>query len=288
MELKLIKSTWGMQGSYEELFKQIADAGYAGVETNLPNTQQEPLFKELLSKYKLDFIAQIQTVENHSETFHELVTRAATFNPKLIVSQSARDCMGWTEQLKFFEQAIVVEKEAGIPVAHETHRHRAMFTPWTTAALLREFSELKITADFSHWCCVCESLLEDQVESLEIAMKRAIHVHARVGFAQGPQVPHPGAPEYAHELAAHEDWWRQIVKYLSSQGAETVTMTTEFGPPGYMPTLPFTNQPVTDLWDICLLMSQRLQTKFPTWVNFDCAADEMDCAVSGGGLYKDV
>lgn len=259
MELKLIKSTWGMQGTYEEIFKQIAEAGYNGVETILPDPEQESIFRELLAKYDLDFIAQIHTSGNHIDTFRALVTRAATFNPQLIVSQSARDCMNWADQVMFFDQALAIEQQVGIPVAHETHRHRAMFTPWSTAALLKHFPDLKITADFSHWCCVCESLLEDQKDALQISIERAIHVHARVGFAQGPQVPHPGAPEYARELAVHEDWWRQIVNHQAAQGAKALTFTAEFGPPGYMPTLPFTNQPVTDLWDVCLWMANKVK-----------------------------
>ncbi|WP_246358601.1 hypothetical protein [Paenibacillus phytorum] len=183
----------------------------------------------------------------------------------LIVSYSARDCMEWKEQKSFFQTALAVEEEVGIQVAHETHRHRAMFTPWNTAALLDEFPALKIAADFSHWCCVCESLLEDQSEVLHLAMERTIHVHARVGHSQGPQVPHPGAPEYAAELAAHEAWWRQIVKNRIAGKASFLSITLEYGPPNYMPTLPFSNQPVSELWDICLWNAKRLEALFPDW-----------------------
>ena len=40
---------------------------------------------------------------------------------------------------------------------------------------------------------------------------RAHHIHARVGCEQGPQVPHPAAPEYQEALTAHERWWTQIL-----------------------------------------------------------------------------
>jgi len=265
MKLKLIKSTWGMSGTYGQMFKQIADAGYAGVETTLPAADRKQEFEELLLKHGLDFIAQVHTNGNHKDSFAVQVNQAAAFNPALIVAHSARDCMGWEEQYDFFEHAIAIEKLIGISVAHETHRHRAMYAPWTTAALLKEFPDLKITADFSHWCCVCESLLEDQAEAIDLAIQRAIHVHARVGHAQGPQVPHPGAPEYGKELATHENWWEQIVKHRLSHGAATFTVTSEFGPRGYMPALPFTNQPVTDLWDVCLWMAKRFEAQFPKW-----------------------
>ncbi|WP_246358602.1 hypothetical protein [Paenibacillus phytorum] len=52
MKLKLMKSTWGMTGSYEQLFKRISDAGYAGVETSIPSAGREQEFRELLTKYQ--------------------------------------------------------------------------------------------------------------------------------------------------------------------------------------------------------------------------------------------
>ena len=43
-----------------------------------------------------------------------------------------------------------------------------MFTPRATVKSLKQFPELKITADFSHFTCVCESLLHDQEEDLAL------------------------------------------------------------------------------------------------------------------------
>ena len=36
-----------------------------------------------------------------------------------------------------------------------------------------------------------------------------------------------------------------------------MTFTPEFGPPGYMPTLPYTKQPVADLWELNAWMARR-------------------------------
>lgn len=125
-----------------------------------------------------------------------------------------------------------------------------MFTPWTTAELLQAFPDLKINADFSHWCCTCESLLGDQLDNLELAMSRAIHIHGRVGHRHGPQVSDPAAPEYAAELNAHMGWWLEIYRQRLAEGNSFMTFTPEFGPPGYMPTLPYTRQPIIDLWNV--------------------------------------
>jgi hypothetical protein len=267
MKVKSFKALWGMEGSLESQFERIAEAGYEGIESPLPDAMEEVLgipaeekqFGRLLAQYNLNYIAMVFTGgSNHAQSFQDQVTKAATYGPVKINSHSARDGMPFDEQASFFEQALLIEQKIGIPVGHETHRGRAMFTPWTTAALLRKFPELKLTADFSHWVCVCESLLEDQRENLELAFERTIHIHTRVGYTQGPQVPHPAAEEYANELTTHEDWWKSIVR-MRSQAGIPLTFTPEFGPRPYMPRLPFTDQPVADLWQVCLWMKQRFE-----------------------------
>lgn len=261
----IMKSTWGMSGGWEEILSSIADAGYAGVESPPPLPEDAARFNELLHRYSLHYVAMIftggSTAEEHLNTFAEQAAYAAQFSPLLVNAHSSRDCFGFEDQVRFFRGALDIERSLGIRVGHETHRGRAMFTPWGTAALLQELPDLRITADFSHWVCVCESLLEDHAEQMAIAISRTIHIHARVGYSEGPQVPHPAAPEYAEELTAHESWWRRIADISKEQGRR-LTVTTEFGPAdsGYMHRLPFTAVPVADLWQICLWMKERIES----------------------------
>lgn len=267
MRLQIYKSLWGMEHlSYGESIRQIVAAGYEGVEAPVPPSEHIEEFMEMLYEHKLNYIALIastgQSLKEHIESFSNGIERAALLNPLLVISHSARDCMSDGDQVAFFRAALSEEKAHGVSVGHETHRHRAMYTPWNTARLLQKFPDLRITADFSHWCCVCETLLEDQAEAIAIASERTIHIHARVGYAQGPQVPHPAAPEYEQELRAHETWWRQILAKRQAAGYALTSATPEYGPPGYMHTLPFTSQPVSDLWDTCIWMKDRLRTSY--------------------------
>jgi sugar phosphate isomerase/epimerase len=274
MELKVIKAVWGMPGTWECKLRQIAEAGYSGVETPMPTPEEEPRFRELLEKFNLELILQVYTgcednekpypdsAEAHTISLEKQLERAATFHPLLINSHSAKDSMPYEEQLGFFESSIRLEKQYQIVIAHETHRGRATFTPWSTARLLKDLPDLHIVADFSHWCNVCESLLPDQEDNLEISMKHAVHIHGRVGYEQGPQVPDFRAPEYEYALLRHEEWWDNICELHQASGRPFVTFTPEFGPPGYMHTQPFTNQPVVDLWDICKAMGDRFRDRF--------------------------
>ena len=43
--------------------------------------------------------------------------------------------------------------------------------------------------DFSHWVCVCERLIEDQIDIVRQCAERCLHVHARVGYEEGPRSP---------------------------------------------------------------------------------------------------
>jgi sugar phosphate isomerase/epimerase len=274
VELKLIKAAWGMSGNWDTKLKQIAEAGYAGVETPMPTIEDEPRFRELMEFYNLDLILQVYTgcednekpypnsAEAHIVSLETQVERAVTFKPLSINSHSAKDSMPYDDQLKFFESSIRMEKRIQITIAHETHRGRATFTPWSTARLLKDLPDLHIVADFSHWCNVCESMLPDQKENLSLAFKHAVHIHGRVGYEQGPQVPDYRAPEYEYALTEHEQWWDEIVAYRQATGSSYLTFTPEFGPPGYMHTLPFTNQPIVDLWEICYAMGQRFRDRF--------------------------
>jgi sugar phosphate isomerase/epimerase len=262
MKLVNFLALWGLEGSYAEQLARAAAAGYAGIESALPPESQEEEFLELLQRYNLRYIAQIFTGDDHADSFRRQAERAARFTPLKIVSHSARDCMSDDEQDRFFAAALDVEARIGIPVGHETHRQRAMFTPWTTGRLLQAFPELKLTADFSHWMNVCGSHLDDQDHYLSLAIERSIHIHARVGYPEGPQVPHPGAPEYETELKLFTDWWGRIIARHREEGAAACTFTAEFGPPGYMHTLPFTNAPVANLWEVNQWMANHMIDRF--------------------------
>jgi hypothetical protein len=58
----------------------------------------------------------------------------------------------------------------------------------------------------------------------------------------------------------HEDWWKQIVRGRTLAGASAISFDPEFGPPPtYMPAMPFTQEPVADLWDVRAWMADRFR-----------------------------
>ena len=83
-----------------------------------------------------------------------------------------------------------------------------------------------------------------------------------MGYDQGPQVPHPAAPEYEYALRAHQAWWRVIWHAQYEQGYTLTTLTPEFGPDGYLQQQPFTEKPVADLWEINQWMAKQQVDQF--------------------------
>ena len=186
------------------------------------------------------------------------------YDPLFINAHSGSDTWSPAEAEDFYGAAVELEGRLGVVVAHETHRLRCFGNPWTTRAILERFGGLKLTCDFSHWVCVAERLLSDCGPIIELAAQRCHHIHARVGYEEGPQVPDPRAPEWAGHLAAHETWWDTIWRSQQQRGLATSTLTPEFGPPPYMHTLPHTQAPLADLADICDWQAIRQAKRFET------------------------
>ncbi|MFC4213575.1 sugar phosphate isomerase/epimerase [Pedobacter petrophilus] len=271
MQLKTFRHLWGVTEPFESAFSKIKENGYNGVEFKSVRALEHVGFKKLLSKYDFEFIAQIhtygETVTEHVASFKELIQQSLPLNPVLINSQSGKDSWTMSQKHEFLAQALAYEKEIGIPVAHETHRGRITYNPWDTRELLLSFAELNICCDFSHWVCVCERLIESEIEIIQLCAERCIHIHARVGYEQGPQVPDPRAPEYQQHVEAHEKWWDMIWQKQLAKGMRQSTIAPEFGPPGYHHTLPFSNTPVSNLWEICEWMNERQKERFKKVTN---------------------
>lgn len=265
MQLAVFRALWGMTGATEQQIDRIAGAGYDGIEGSIGAS---PLgvsqFRELVAGrgLKLIMAGAVDSIDALEPTLKAL----AEYQPTKIGLHSGRDHMTREQGRAFFEEALRVEQEIGIPVSHETHRGRMFFTPWDTAFYLREFPILKIVADYSHWVNVCERLPDDHQDALDLANARTFHVHARVGYEEGPQVPDPSAPEYASQLAWHEKQWAAIIRARQTAGDALLTVTPEYGPPNYLHTLPHTNVPVADLWSVCVWGMARFRQLFETVV----------------------
>ena len=62
-----------------------------------------------------------------------------------------------------------------------------------------------------------------------------IHIHARVGHGQAPQIPRPDHPAYQQEVRIFEEWWTGVWRLQSARGDQQTTFSAEYGPYPYTP-----------------------------------------------------
>ena len=261
---------WGSEKlKLEEFLAKVKEAGYNGVEMNIPfDFPFAQSLKELLPRYSLNLIAQqylppaTETSAHYESRMAEYLYRLVSFNPLFINTHTGRDYYDFETNCRLIRRVETISKETGVKIIHETHRGRFAFSPSVAKSYFDCFPGLRITADFSHWCCVSESFLEDQKEIMETAIPRADHIHARVGYPQGPQVPHPAAPEWSAALQYHLQWWDSIIELQKKDGKKWFPVAPEFGPVPYLPTLPFTNQPVASQWEVNLFIKNLLNERY--------------------------
>jgi sugar phosphate isomerase/epimerase len=266
MELLLIRSLWGVEESWEEAFPQFEQAGYVGIETAMPPVEQKQRFKDALAKHRFEYIPMVSThgdtVDEHVKAYRQQAEAALEFEPRFLSCHTGRDFWSDADTIKFYEEVVKIEKDLGVKGAHETHRFRPFYNPWTTARVIEQVPELKLCCDYSHWVVVCERLLEDCDAQIAQSAKHCIHIHARVGHQEGPQVPDPRAPEWQPALEAHEKWWDVVWDAQEAAGMEVSTLTPEFGPPNYLWTMPHTREPVASLREVCDWQAQRQKANF--------------------------
>ena len=272
MKLKLIRHLWGVDltNGLHPYLSRWREVGYEAIEASIRFVPDRQGFLRFLKDNQFQWVPQVfshdfvpgGSVREHLDSLRAQMEECLDHQPLFFNAHSGYDNWSPAEAEDFYGQMLALEKRVGVPVSHETHRLRWFGTPWRTRDILQQFPGLRLTCDFSHWVCVCERLLPDLGEAVALAAQHCHHLHARVGFEEGPQVPDPAAPEYAAHLQAHEGWWDQIWQRQQAQGLAESTLTPEFGPPPYLHTLPHTHVPVAELADVCDWMARRQVSRF--------------------------
>lgn len=205
-------------------------------------------------------------VRTHLQVWKEQVEETYKLNLPLhlIVSHSCKDYFTFDMAEKFFTAALEFEKQGGYTVCHETHRKRFLYSPWVARDFLVKFPNMKICADLSHWINVAETdtMDKDLTQVILDVAPQVYHVHCRVGYDHGPQVPDPRAKEWLPYMEGHERWWDAIWAAQAKRGQKVSSMIAEHGPPNYQQTLPHSREPVAHIWDVNHWIHLRRQARF--------------------------
>ena len=269
MRIKILSPQWGHEHLDIAVFlTKIKKAGYDGIDTWIPlDSEEKRILFDGLQSLELDMIshqhrAEGSTFAKFKVSFLKELTACAEAAPLLINSHTGKDYFTMEQNLELVDIAAEFTYKTGILVAHETHRGRMGYSPQTMSEVFKLRPEIPVTADFSHWVCVTESMLENFNLVVDDAIKRSRYIHARVGFEQGPQVSDPAAPEWRYALEKFLGWWDKIVAANAESGTLILPVTTEFGPEPYMPKTPFSSDPLADQFKVNCYMKDLLTQRY--------------------------
>lgn len=266
-DLEFFNTDWGRTVSWDTFCERTKAAGYDGIEIWFPSeAESQKKLKAALKRYdlKVGFLNGTnkslpfeESLQQYTDHFKTLLS----WNPAYINCHTGNDFFSMEQNKWFIDAANKIAKESGTPIYHETHRGRFSYNLPDTEKYITAIPDLKLTLDISHWMVVHESLLEHQDENLIPILKRSHHIHARVGHAEGPQVNDPEAPEWEKALHRHIDIWEKVILQKWAESSKAVTITSEFGPPDYMQTLPYTRVPVANQWKANVFIMQAIKKR---------------------------
>jgi sugar phosphate isomerase/epimerase len=272
MQIKYFCPRWGSeQIPWNEFLEKVKAAGYDGVEYGIPSDEPRENLEEVFNKSAargLLLIAQhydtyTGNFELHKTRFANWFGKIKGLRPFKINTQTGKDYFTLEQNGEMIGIAENFSEANGIDIVHETHRNKFSFAAHITKEYLKALPFLRLTFDVSHWVNVSESYLEDQEEAVLLAINRSDHIHTRVGYPEGPQVPDPRAPEWQDAVNRHIVWWDQIVEKRKTEAPGSVlTITPEFGPFPYMVHLPFVNHPISGQWEINEYMLELLKKRY--------------------------
>lgn len=286
IKLSFYCTRWGQERLPWDVFlRKVQEEGYDGVETALPLTpaEQEPILNGL-AKYGLKLIGQhwdtvTPDFAAHARELEQRLRSMLDAKAILITSHTGKDHFSFEQNTQLLLISKRIAQENKVSIIHETHRGKFSFAAHSTRKYLDAIPSLRLNLDISHWFTVAESYLEDQEETVDLAIARTAHIHARIGHTQASQVPDPRDPLWDQALQQHLKRWDRVVARhrqlgatengatepgLRDPGLPDLGFTCEFGPAPYMPYLPFTNQPVTDQWEVNAYMKNFLKERYKT------------------------
>mmetsp|Transcript_1237 Transcript_1237/g.3144 ORF Transcript_1237/g.3144 Transcript_1237/m.3144 type:complete len:323 (-) Transcript_1237:483-1451(-) len=174
------------------------------------------------------------------------------------------------EVIQFLDSCFeeIEQNAPDVTVTFETHRQRIFGSPFQTRDLLAmpalsKSKYLKLNADLSHWYCACERVFNpaDEVRDkwwpsvLGSISPRCEYIHARFGWAQGPQMADPSARECEQDRKLQVEIWKELVQeqlkptHIGGGGPRNIFISPEYGPAPYLALTPHTQEPVASLPD---------------------------------------
>lgn len=299
IRLSLFKSLWGAvsqdggKRSAVSVLKGLRQAGYTGVECSVKLAYaiaaQDPGFVSVFNDEELEWIpiafssgpvcgwhpllegqacpSHDAPPPQHAAALSQQIRDALRLGIQRIAfinCHTGHDSFGPQQAAEVVGLANELQHSQGHAIVHEIHRGRVFHSPYTTLPTLQALPETRVVADYSHFLAACETVPGDEVfeAALKAIRPHVSHVHARVGYENGPQVTDPRSAEWQPYTDAHFGWWRDIWGHQAAvPGAIRSTLTPETGPPSYQHTAPG-GKPLADIDQVNEWLGSRARREF--------------------------
>lgn len=249
MSLEIYKTLWGVTEPLLELIPRLrSELGYTGVEACLlyvtPEDRAILLGASLGGEIKL--VIMLQTggdgVSDHLSSLDQQLADAVQFRPAKINIHGGQDSWSYEQSCEYFEGFLKLQAKYqspellgdAVPLLHETHRGRILYSPWVSLPILKAFPSLLLTADLSHWVVVSERHLGCFPEVMRLVAERTRHIHTRPCGTNSIQFGGLclRSPEYGPDLSAFAGYWKSIFETQAKLGdlASRVSIDPELGP----------------------------------------------------------
>ncbi len=196
----------GVTTPWPQTLDELQRVGCCGIEARVPLTVAERRqLADRLQASGLEYIAilfsgggvlpaQHETPEQHLARLQTRFAEGQQPQPALCqFAGGQRSPAALAQQVDFLGKAHELAAGFGLTCSFETHRATSLSQPVAHPGDHSAAPQLRFTADISHWVVVSERLLDDPSDDFSAFIDRVHHVQARVGYDQGPQVPHPAA-----------------------------------------------------------------------------------------------
>lgn len=220
----------GIFSNRKKIIKRVKEAGYEGIMVNPPfNLPVKHILRQgLHAQMSYQYLRM-----GNNKPLSVLIPQwqdAGFESANLFVGNGFEDD---DEACRTIEAVLKQSAQFSLPIMIETHRGCVSQDVQRTLMLIKQFPELRLTGDFSHWVvtnAINAERVDDFVKTIEPALARTIYVQARVSSYQQIQVP---SVKNTNALGVHQKIWKRIFELflLNAKLGDVLPFAPEVLPP---------------------------------------------------------
>lgn len=247
--------------SVEQKFERIAEAGFAGVFSQLPEQRMEDTWLRQLQQHKLTL--GIQTFPKRSEELTAVLKKSRELGVQYINAQVADPFITGKHAVQLLRELIQAAAHMKMPYFIETHRGKITQDLIRTLGYIEELPELRLTLDLSHYVLAGEICTIEEATAYEDwfnpLLKRTSCIHGRISNGEQIQID-VGADTEIAMTERFMKWWTASMRYWLHEAGpgDILPFVCELGPPPYAMTCLSggAKQEISNRWTQSLMMKQ--------------------------------